>query len=50
MIEFLKEFINFILERKKFIFIPIIIFIILFAFLILMTKGSPIAPFIYSIF
>lgn len=37
-------------ERKKFWLLPILITLLLFGVLIVLTKGSAIAPFIYTIF
>ena len=50
MIEFLKEFWEFLRERKKYWLLPIIITLMLFGFLIVLTEGTAIAPFIYTIF
>ena len=50
MIEFLKEFWEFLRERKKYWLLPIIIVLIVFGGLIVLTQGSAIAPFIYTIF
>jgi len=47
---FLKEFIEFIKIRKKYWLIPIIIVLIIFGGLIVLSQGSAIAPFIYTIF
>jgi hypothetical protein len=48
--EFLKEFIRFLGVRKKYWLLPIIIVIFLFGGLIILTQGSAVAPFIYTIF
>ncbi len=48
--EFLKEFWNFISVRKKYWLLPIIIIIFLFGGLIILSQGTAIAPFIYTIF
>ena len=48
--EFFKEFIRFLGVRKKYWLIPIIILIFLFGGLIILTQGSAVAPFIYTIF
>ena len=48
--EFLKEFIRFIGVRKKYWLLPIIIVIFLFGGLIILSQGSAVAPFIYTIF
>jgi hypothetical protein len=50
MIEFLKEFIEFLLDRKKYWLLPIIIVLALFGALIVLSQGSAVAPFIYTIF
>tara|TARA_B100000029_G_scaffold352830_1_gene345416 strand:- start:429 stop:578 length:150 start_codon:yes stop_codon:yes gene_type:complete len=47
---FLKEFFQFLAERKKYWLIPIIIVLALFGVLIVLSQGSAIAPFIYTIF
>jgi hypothetical protein len=49
-VEFLKEFIRFLGVRKKYWLLPIIIVIFLFGGLIILTQGSAVAPFIYTIF
>ena len=48
--EFLKEFWEFLNVRKKYWLIPIIIVLVLFGGLIILSQGSAIAPFIYTIF
>jgi hypothetical protein len=48
--EFLKEFIRFLGVRKKYWLLPIIIAIFLFGGLIILSQGSAVAPFIYTIF
>ena len=48
--EFLKEFWEFLKVRKKYWLIPIIIVLVLFGGLIILSQGSVIAPFIYTIF
>ncbi len=50
MISFLKEFWDFIKERKKYWLLPIIIVLALFGVLIVLSQGSAVAPFIYTIF
>lgn len=46
----IKEFFYFLRERKAWWISPIVIFLFLFGFLIFMTQGSVIAPFIYALF
>ncbi len=48
--EFLKDLWGFLRERKKFWLLPIIIILLFFGALIVLTSGSAIAPFIYTIF
>jgi len=48
--EFLRDLWSFLKVRKKFWLLPIIIVLLVFGVLIVLTSGSAIAPFIYSIF
>lgn len=48
--EFIKDLWGFLRIRKKFWLLPIILTLVLFGVLIVMTSGSAIAPFIYTIF
>ena len=50
MIDFLKEFWEFLNERKKYWLLPILIVLALFGVLIVLSQGSAVAPFIYTIF
>ena len=50
MISFIKEFYEFLKIRKKYWLLPIIIVLIIFGGLIVLTQGSAVAPFIYTIF
>ena len=50
MIEFLKEFFEFLKVRKKYWLFPIIITLALFGILIVLSQASAVAPFIYTIF
>jgi|TARA_B100001964_G_C14196584_1_gene583690 hypothetical protein len=47
---FLIEFWQFLWVRKKYWLFPIIIVLALFGGLIILSQGSAIAPFIYTIF
>ena len=47
---FLKEFFEFLKHRKKYWLFPILITLLLFGALIVLSQGSAIAPFIYTIF
>ena len=48
--EFLKEFWEFIKIRKKYWLLPILIVLLIFGGLIILSQGSAVAPFIYTIF
>jgi hypothetical protein len=50
VIEFLSDLWLFMRERKKLWLAPIIIVMILLAVLIVLTQGSIVAPFIYTLF
>jgi Family of unknown function (DUF5989) len=50
MLSFLREFWSFLRARKKYWLMPIFIMMVIFGGLIVLTKGSAIAPFIYTIF
>ncbi len=50
MISFIKEFFEFIIHRKKYWLLPILIVLALFGILIVLSQGSALAPFIYTIF
>lgn len=47
---FLAELWRFMRVRKKFWLAPILIIMLIFGGLIVLTKGSAIAPFIYTLF
>ena len=50
MLELLKDLWGFMKARKKFWLAPIIIVMLLLGMLIVMTQGSAVAPFIYTLF
>jgi len=50
MIDFIQEFWEFLKVRKKFWLLPIIVVLALMGGLILMTQGTAVAPFIYTLF
>ncbi len=50
MLSFLREFWAFLRVRKKYWLMPIFIMMVIFGGLIVLTKGSAIAPFIYTMF
>ncbi len=47
---FIKEFWDFLKARKKYWLIPIFIVLVIFGSLIILSQGSALAPFIYTIF
>ncbi len=47
---FLSELWAFMRERKKFWLLPIILVLLLFGTLLVLTEGSAVAPFIYTLF
>jgi|TARA_B110000483_G_C18061713_1_gene490579 hypothetical protein len=47
---FIIEFLKFIKVRKKYWLLPIILILVLFGGLIVLSQGSAVAPFIYTIF
>jgi hypothetical protein len=50
MLEFALELWAFMRERKKFWLLPIILVLTLLGGLIVLTQGSAVAPFIYTLF
>jgi len=50
MLELAKELWEFLRERKKFWLLPIITCLVLLGSLIVLTEGSAVAPFIYTLF
>jgi hypothetical protein len=48
--ETFKEFWMFIRTRKKYWLIPLIVMLFLISFIVVVTAGSALAPFIYSLF
>ncbi len=47
---FIKEFLEFLKVRKKYWLLPILLVLVLFGALIILSQGSAVAPFIYTIF
>jgi len=47
---FIKEFLEFLSVRKKYWLFPIILVLVIFGGLIILSQGSAVAPFIYTIF
>lgn len=47
---FVFEFWEFMRERKKFWLLPLVLLMLVFGGLVILAKGSAIAPFIYTLF
>ena len=47
---FVKEFFQFIGERKKFWMVPLIVVTLVIGTLLVVAQGSALAPFIYTLF
>ncbi len=48
--DFLRDLWGFLRQRKKFWLLPLIVVLLVFGGLIVLTSGSAIAPFIYTLF
>ena len=48
--DFLKDMAGFFMQRKKYWLLPLILILLGFGALIVLTSGSAIAPFIYTLF
>lgn len=48
--DFIKELWLFMRVRKKFWLLPVFVLMLLFGGLVILTQGSAVAPFIYTIF
>jgi hypothetical protein len=48
--DFLRDFWNYMKERKKWWLIPIFIIFLFMGILIVLSSGSALAPFIYTLF
>ena len=46
----IAEYFQFLKENKKWWLMPIVVALLLFGLLIVITKGSALAPFIYTLF
>jgi hypothetical protein len=49
-VSFLADFWEFLRERKKWWLFPVILVTLLFGGVIVLTQGSAVAPFIYTLF
>jgi hypothetical protein len=50
MKDFIAELWRFIRVRKKFWLLPILVMMVIFGGLVVLTKGTVLAPFIYTLF
>jgi hypothetical protein len=48
--KFLREFTRFMLARKKYWLVPVFLILLLVASLVVLSKGSILAPMIYTMF
>ena len=48
--DFLVEIVDYLKIRKKYWLVPILIVLIIFGGLIILSQGTAVAPFIYTIF
>jgi hypothetical protein len=49
-LELFKEFLLFLIERKKYWLMPVLLFIFIFGSILFFSQGTVFAPFIYTIF
>ena len=50
MVDFLTELWRFMRVRRKFWLLPVLVLMAVFGGLVVLTKGSAVAPFIYTLF
>ncbi len=50
MLDFLEELWRFMRVRKKFWLLPVLLMMVVFGGLVVLSKGSAVAPFIYTLF
>ena len=48
--EFLRDLWGFLRQRKKFWLLPLLVMVVLFGGLVVLTQGTAVAPFIYTLF
>jgi uncharacterized protein DUF5989 len=49
-VSFLTEFWEFLRVRKKYWLVPVMLVMLVFGGLVILTQGSAVAPFIYTLF
>jgi hypothetical protein len=50
VVDFLQELWRFMRVRKKFWLLPVLLMMVVFSGLVVLSKGSAVAPFIYTLF
>jgi hypothetical protein len=50
VLDFLEELWRFMRVRKKFWLLPVLLMMVVFGGLVVLSKGSAVAPFIYTLF
>ncbi len=50
MVDFIQELWRFMRVRKKFWLLPVLLMMVVFSGLVVLSKGSAVAPFIYTLF
>ncbi len=50
MKDFLLELKDYVISRRKWLLLPILMILLLFGGLLILAQGSAVAPFIYTIF
>jgi uncharacterized protein DUF5989 len=50
MVDLIREFYQYVRERKKLWMLPLLLILLLLSGIITLTAGSALAPFIYSLF
>jgi len=48
--EFLRDFVRFLLRRKKYWLVPVLLVMVLIGGIVIFSQGSVLAPLIYTIF
>ena len=48
--EFIREFVRFLLARKKYWLMPVLVLLLIVGGLLVLSQGSVVAPFIYTLF
>ncbi len=49
-LEFVRDFLGFLRERKRFWLLPLLVILVLMGLLVFFTQGSALAPLLYTLF